>query len=135
MLAGLKAGQVQLLKRDDNGKVTVSRSEVDIVGWSADEILRNFLDVSSPTDLTTVEHIERLQELRRIENLTPQQAEELEQLRHTVSQDLLAGPIAGQMEHLTSLLEQAKTESSAKPKPARRRRKSSSTPTSRQSSE
>ena len=66
MLAGLKAGQVQLLERDDDGKVTVSRNERDIVAWSADEILRGFLAVPSPTDLETARNIERLQELRRI---------------------------------------------------------------------
>ena len=49
MLAGLKEGQVQLLRRDEKGQVAASRNETDIIGWSADEILRNFLDVSSPT--------------------------------------------------------------------------------------
>ena len=112
MLAGLKAGQVQLLKRDDHGKVTVSRNETDIVGWSADEILRSFLDVSSPTDLQTAVNIERLQELRRVEKLSAKEAAELERLRHAVNQELLAGPIANQMEQLTALLERAKTASS-----------------------
>ena len=135
MLAGLKAGQVQLLRRDEKGRVIVSRNETDIVGWTADQILRTFLDVSSPTDLPTVEHIERLQGLRRVEKLTPEQPEELEQLRRQVNQDLIGGPIAGQIEQLTSLLEQPKTKRSVKKKPARRRRKPSSTPTSSQSSE
>lgn len=57
MLAGLKAGQVQLLHRNAQGNVTVTRNEVDIVGWSADEILRNFLDISDPTDLETIGNI------------------------------------------------------------------------------
>ena len=135
MLAGLNAGQVQLLKRDEKGKVIVSRNETDIVGWTADEILRTFLDVSSPTDLPTVGHIERLQELRRVQKLTPEQSEELEQLRRQVNQDLLGGPIAGQMEQLTSLMEQAKTKRSVKKKPAKKRRKPSPTSTSPQSSE
>ena len=135
MLAGLNAGQVQLLKRDEKGKVIVSRNETDIVGWAADEILRTFLDVSSPTDLPTVGHIERLQELRRVQKLTPEQSEELEQLRRQVNQDLLGGRIAGQMEQLTSLMEQAKTKRSVKKKPAKKRRKPSPTSTSPQSSE
>ena len=42
MLAGLKGGQIQLLQRDKDGKVTVSRNEVDIVGWTADEVMRNY---------------------------------------------------------------------------------------------
>ena len=135
MLAGLNAGQVQLLKRGEKGKVIVSRNETDIVGWTADEILRTFLDVSSPTDLPTVGHIERLQELRRVQKLTPEQSEELEQLRRQVNQDLLGGPIAGQVEQLTSLMEQAKTKRSVKKKLAKKRRKPSPTSTSPQSSE
>jgi hypothetical protein len=131
MLAGLKAGQVQLLRRDEKGKVTVSRNETDIVGWSADEILRNFLDVPNPTDLETVGHIERLAELRRQETLSEEEAAELERLRHAVNQDLLGGPIATQLEQLTTLLEHAKAEmlphaeaeSLPRGKPTGRRRK------------
>jgi len=108
MLAGLKAGQVQLLRRDEKCKVTVSRNESDIVGWSADEILRSFLDVPSPTDLETVRNIERLQELRRKDGLSADEKEELEQLRRTVNQDLISGPIASQLERFTELLAQAK---------------------------
>lgn len=110
MLAGLKAGQVQLLKRGDHGKITVSRNETDIVGWSADEILRSFLDLPSPTDLKTAEDIQRLQELRRSGKLSGAEAAELERLRHTVNQELLGGPIASQMEQLTALLEQSNKE-------------------------
>ena len=116
MLAGLKAGQVQLLKRDNDGKVTVSRNETDIVGWSADEILRSFLNVPNPTDLETDHHIRRLQELRRIAKLSPEEAAELEHLRHTVSQELLGGPIATQMEQLSALLERAKAGPASEPK-------------------
>jgi energy-coupling factor transporter ATP-binding protein EcfA2 len=89
MLAGLKASQAQLLKRDSHGKVRLSRNETDIVGWSADEILRGFLGVAHPTDLETVRHIGRLQELRRLETPTPAEAAELEQLQHAVSPLLL----------------------------------------------
>ena len=34
---------MHLLKLDEDGEVTVSRNESDIIGWTADEILRNFL--------------------------------------------------------------------------------------------
>jgi hypothetical protein len=109
MLAGLQApGQVQLLQRDDGGKITVSRNETDIVGWSADEILRGFLKVPNPTNLETDHHIRRLQELRRINKRSLEEATELEHLRHIVSQELLGGPIAAQMEQLSTLIEQAK---------------------------
>ena len=134
MLAGLKEGQVHLLKRNDEGKVTVSRNETDIIGWSADEILRNYLDVPSPTDLETVRHLDRLQELRRKDSLSTEETEALEQLRHTVNQDLLGGPMAGQVERLSELLRQAKATTESEPeeapdrpasRPSRRRRRPS----------
>ena len=109
MLAGLKAGQVQLLERDDDGKVTVSRNERDIVAWSADEILRGFLDVPSPTDLETALNIERLQELRRVYRPTEEQARELEHLRETVRSDLMDSPLARDLEKLQSILNEAKS--------------------------
>ena len=108
MLAGLKAGQVQLLNRDDDGKVTVSRNERDIVAWSADEILRSFLNVPSPTDLETARNIERLQELEQIDGPTDEQARELERLQETVRRDMVGGPLAAQLEELRSILNEAK---------------------------
>lgn len=117
MLAGLKTGQVQLLKRDDNGKVTVSRNEQDIVGWSADEILRSFLNVSSPTDLDTLHNIERLQQLRQTDGLTDEQAKELDYLGETVRQNLLGGPLAAQLEELRSILGDAKAGNESAPEP------------------
>jgi predicted ATP-binding protein involved in virulence len=130
MLAGLKEGQVQLLKRDANSKVVVSKNETDIIGWSADEILRNFLDVRSPTDIETVKHLERLQALRQKDVLSEEEAEELEQLRHQVNQDLLGGSMAAELDRLTDLLKEAKAHvdgpparsSSAESRPDRRRR-------------
>ena len=131
MLAGLKQGQVQLLRRDEKRRVTVSRNETDIIGWSADEILRNFLAVPSPTDLQTSTHIERLQELRRKEDISAEESEELERLRRTVNQDLSGGPIAGMVERISDVLRGAKAFTppqpeplaSTKPKSPRRRRR------------
>ena len=108
MLAGLKAGQVQLLRRDENNKVTVSRNEEDIVGWSADEILRGPLGVRDPTDQGTVDQLERLRELRRKRQLSPEESEELGSLREAVSEDLLSGPAAAQVDRFIQALEQAK---------------------------
>lgn len=108
MLAGLKAGQVQLLDRDENGQVKVSRNEQDIVGWSADEILRSFLDVPSPTDLETVRNIERLQELRQVDGLTDEEGKELDHLRETVRRDLVGGPLAVELDELRSILNEAR---------------------------
>jgi hypothetical protein len=53
MLAGLKTSQVQLFRRDERGKVTVSRNETDIVGWSVDEILQGYLGVVPPAGAAT----------------------------------------------------------------------------------
>ena len=105
MLAGLKAGQVQLLQRDESNRITVSRNEEDIVGWSADEILRGPLGVRDPTDQGTVDQLERLRELRRKRHLS---SEELESLRKAVSEDLLNGPAAAQVDRFIQALEQAK---------------------------
>ena len=107
MLAGLKAGQVQLLRRDGDGKVTVSTNDSDIAGWTADEILRNFLEVPSPTDLDTAQHVGRLRELRRKEELSAEETEELERLRHAVNSDLLSGPMSAQVEQFAEMLRQA----------------------------
>ena len=109
MLAGLKAGQVHLLQRGEDNRVTVSRNDMDIAGWSADEILRSVLGVPDPTDQQTVEHLERLRELRRKRELSPEESEELESLRDVVSEDLLSGPVAAQMDRFAQVLERART--------------------------
>ena len=107
MLAGLNSGQVQLLRRDESGKVTVSENESDIAGWTADEILRQFMEVPDPTDAATVDRINRFQELTRKEELSGAQAEELEQLRHTVRDDLLSGPKSEQVIRFAEELKRA----------------------------
>ena len=100
MLAGLKAGQIQLLTRDSKGKITVSRNESDIIGWSADEILTSFLGVDNATDLGSEENLQRLQELRGKKRLTSQQREQLESLRDSMNQRLLAGPASEELAQL-----------------------------------
>ena len=110
MLAGLREGQVHLLKLDEHGAITVSRNESDIVGWTADEILRNFLDVPNPTDIITAGHVTRLQELRRQEALSDSETQELEQLRQTVSRELLLGPREAQTELFEEELRKARGE-------------------------
>ena len=42
VVAGLKSGQVHLLNRDENGIVTATTNTEDIIGWTADQILRNY---------------------------------------------------------------------------------------------
>ena len=72
---------MQLLRCDSDGQVSVSTNGEDIVGWSADEILRDFLEVPDPTDWETVRHLNRLNELRSQEALTSEESEEMENLR------------------------------------------------------
>ena len=95
MLTGLDKGQIQLLRRDGEGRVTISVNESDIDGWTADEVLRNLLEVTDPTDIQTARRLARLQELRSTEGLSPTEAQELETLRRTVGQDLMRSPRLG----------------------------------------
>ena len=111
MVAGLKAGQVQLLQRDGNGRVTVSTNETDIAGWTADEILRHFMGVPDPTDIAAEKRLARLQDLQLTRNPTATEAAELEELRQTVSQDLVRSPMSGQLEHFADVLRQVAAES------------------------
>jgi hypothetical protein len=88
MLAGLKMSQVQLFRRDERGKVSVSRNETDIVGWSVDEILQGFLGVEHATDVGTARQLERLQALQHLETPAATDSAALTPLAHAVSQTL-----------------------------------------------
>ena len=96
VVAGLKAGQVHLLNRDANGVVTATTNTEDVIGWTADEILRTMMGVDDPTDDATAA---AARELRQLRNEGPQatvEAEEQRQqrmteLRQHVDRDLLAG--------------------------------------------
>ena len=74
---GLKAGQVHLLNRDENGVVTATTNAEDIIGWTADEILRTMMGVDEPTDQLTVDRASRLRELRNQDTLTSEEESEL----------------------------------------------------------
>ena len=96
VVAGLKAGQVHLLNRDENGVVTASTNTEDIVGWTADEILRTMMGVQDPTDDETARNAAELRRLRD-EGPRPTDEEEehrqaeMQRLRRLVNRDLLAG--------------------------------------------
>ena len=111
MLAGLKEGQIQLLQRDESNRITVSRNTVDVDGWTADEILRNFLGVHDPTDLETVGRLEKLQYLRGRDDLSAKELDELNNLRRAVSQGLLNGPLSPHLEQLAETLAAADADS------------------------
>ncbi|MCY4415779.1 MAG: AAA family ATPase [Chloroflexi bacterium] len=53
VVAGLKAGQVHKLHRDEAGVVRVETNSEDITGWTVEEILREFMEVLDPTDEET----------------------------------------------------------------------------------
>ena len=91
MVAGLKKGQVHLLKRDETGQVVWSRNEQDIIGWTADEIYRTFMGIDDPTDYRTAQHAEELRELRNKDSLTAEDEARMQELRRLVNADLLAG--------------------------------------------
>ena len=113
MLAGLKEGQVHLLSRDDERHIVVSKNEVDIVGWSADEILRTFMGVLNPTDLETKEHLDRLEILRGKETLTLEEEDELQRLRVSVNRQLLSGPVPSLVEQFADELRRSRAGSKA----------------------
>ena len=104
VVAGLKAGQVHLLNRDAGGVVTASTNGQDVIGWTADEILRSMMGVADPTDEDTAAAAAELRKLRKQLPLADEQEEEerqqrIQELRQRVNRDLLAGgPMAAQRE-------------------------------------
>ena len=108
MLAGLSEGQIQLLRRDSEGKITVSVNESDIAGWTVDEVLRQYMDVRNPTDKATADRAHRYQELEDKSVLSDAEAEELAQLRHAVRADLLKGPGSAEVLRFAEELERAR---------------------------
>ena len=106
--AGLKAGQVHLLKRDENGVVTATTNTEDIIGWTADEILRTMMGVDEPTDQLTVDRADRLRQLREKDTLTPDEEDELNALRRQVNETFLnkSSPLEAQRERYSELMQQ-----------------------------
>ena len=97
MVAGLKAGQVHRLYRDEQGIVRVEApNDEDIVGWTMDEILRGLMGVQDPTDEGTAKAAKELRELRNQGPSDSPEDEEVRQqrikeLHQSVDRDLLAG--------------------------------------------
>ena len=103
VVAGLRRGQVHMLKRDTDGLVSASTNERDIVGWTTDEILRTFTGgVDEPTDQLTINRMNRLRELRGKEELSDTEAEEMSDLRRKVNEDFVSSstPLEAQRERL-----------------------------------
>ena len=68
VVAGLKRGQVHRLYREKGvvktDKLTEEEKERKLVGWTVEEILREFMDVTDPTDEATAEAAATLRWLR-----------------------------------------------------------------------
>lgn len=109
VLAGLRAGQVQLLERTkaDEPFVHATTNTEDIIGWTADEILRTYMGVDDPTDQLTVNRANRLRQLREKEELTPAEQSEMDQLRRQINEDLLSkrGPLEAERESYADLMQ------------------------------
>ncbi len=114
VVAGRKKGQVHLLKRDENGVVSTTTNQQDIIGWTADEILRVFMGVGEPTDEHTANAGAELRRLRDMGTLADEHEEEqrqerIRELRGIVNIAVLDGPRAAEdarfTENLTRILE------------------------------
>ena len=106
VVAGLRTGQVHMLRRDAKGVVSASTNERDIIGWTTDEILRTFMGVDEPTDQLTVDRASRLRELRGKEELSDEEAEELSDLRRQVNEDFVSSstPLEQQRERYGDMM-------------------------------
>ena len=117
VVAGLKAGQVHLLNRDENGVVTASSNTENIKGWTADEILRVYMGVAEPTDELTAQAARDLRRLRAQPPVTDERGEEerqteIRRLRQIVDRAELSGPRAAEdarfLANLEAILERYK---------------------------
>ncbi len=106
VVAGLRAGQVHMLKRDGNGVVTASTNDRDLIGWTTDEILRTFMGVDEPTDQLTIDRASRLRELRGRETLSDAERDEMDELRRQVNEDLMSSstPLEAQRERYGDMM-------------------------------
>ena len=104
VVAGLKSGQVHLLRPSTDFSLQATTNTEDVVGWTADEILRNMMGVDDPTDDATAAAARELRQLRNEMPLAEEEAEaqrqeRMQELRKRVDRDLLAGgPMAAQRE-------------------------------------
>ena len=117
VVAGLKAGQVHMLNRDENGVVTYSPNMEAIEGWTADEILRVYMGVDEPTDETTARAARDLRRLRAQPPVMDEREEEerqaeIRRLRQIVDRAELSGPRAAEdarfLANLEAILERYK---------------------------
>ena len=114
VVAGLKTGQVHLLKRNEDGVVTATTNTEDIIGWTADKISREMLEIIDPVDEETAKNSARLRKLRQEGPRADAESEnerqkEMQELRNLVNLDSLAGgPRAARRELFEQLFAERK---------------------------
>ena len=115
VVAGLKAGQVHMLKRDADGVVRATTNKEAIEGWTADEILRVYMGVEEPTDEATAVAARDLRQLRdegvRADEKNEEERQaEIQRLRRIVDRVELSGPRVAEddrfLANLDAILEQ-----------------------------
>ena len=110
VVAGRRAGQVHLLNRDDNGVITATTNTEDIVGWTADEILRTYMGVHDPTDDETASAAAELRKLldegpREDAQNEQERQDRMRELRVAVDTNVLSGPRVAEDERFAATLE------------------------------
>ena len=110
VVAGLKAGQVHLLRRDADGVVRATTNKEDIEGWTADEILRVYMGVDEPTDEATAVAARDLRALRdegvrADEGEEEERQAEIQRLRKIVDRVELSGPRVAENERFLANLD------------------------------
>ena len=110
VVAGLKTGQAHLVHRSPGRFASVDTNTENIVGWTADEILRTFMGVEDPTDEMTATNAARLRVLRRkdaLEGLDDDEQAELDVLRTKAGADILAqgGMLNAQRERFADMVQ------------------------------
>jgi hypothetical protein len=89
ILSGLAEGQVQLLSRDSNNEVMVSKNDEDTVGWSVDEIMRWLMGMAGTFDSETERVVTDLRHLRKKSRLTKTERAQVETLQEQIHARLL----------------------------------------------
>ena len=89
---------MHLLNRGANGVITATSNDRDIIGWTADQILRTFMGVDEPTDQLTVDRSNRLRELHGKASLTSEEEAELNDLRRQVGESFPLNPVDPQLD-------------------------------------
>lgn len=129
LIAGLKAGQIQLLRRKVDGGISITTNENDIIGWSADEIFSGFLDIPNPTDMETDKNLKRLEELQLKRERSPEEEKERQELRSEVPKALMNAPppkqITELVDSLHEILQKRKTPEGVSKKTTRKRSRKS----------